>query len=104
MEIHCNDPLGDTINFSQLMIYDKTNGTNHTQTIVNSLSKMTGLTLSVDDYVLKTHSEFYFDDFEEVYLNRSHTRVALSTLSEGESYDTRMVQEITVFDNDLLVI
>jgi len=43
-----NDPLGDTINFSQLIVYDKANGTNHTQTIVNSLSKMTGLTLSVD--------------------------------------------------------
>jgi hypothetical protein len=39
---------GDSINLRSIQLYDKKNNTNHTQTIVDNLSEVTGLQLSAD--------------------------------------------------------
>ncbi len=39
---------GDSINLRSIQQYDKKNGTNYTQTIINNLSKITGLQLTAD--------------------------------------------------------
>ena len=95
-----NDALGDTIDFSQLMVHDKVNGTNVAQTIVNSLSKITGLRLSIDQ---KTGIlDYAKDENGKAIVSSDYEESICSCLATGS--ETARGDLIDAIDGDLVKV